>query len=176
MFPPQVPRVFIHWLTEPGDVVNDPFAGRGTAPLEACRMGWVGVGSDANPLAYLLTAAKVEAPTPEEAARRLQDLRRDCVPADPKCAPADIRTLCADSVLGQLVWLRNALDLTRRDGRFIMALLLGIMHANYKPGRPARGLSISMPNTFAMSSGYVGRYIEDHGLDPPVVDIFDLAL
>ena len=174
MFPPQVPHVFIHWLTEPGDVVYDPFAGRGTAPLEACRMGRVGVGSDANPLAYLLTAAKVEAPTPEEAARRLQDLRRDCVPADPKCAPADIRMLYANSVLGQLVWLRNALDLTRRDDRFIMALLLGIMHANYEPGRPARGLSISMPNTFAMSSGYVRRYIENHGLEPPVVDVFAL--
>ena len=42
MFPPQVPHVFIHWLTEPGDVVYDPFAGRGTAPLEACRMARVG--------------------------------------------------------------------------------------------------------------------------------------
>lgn len=55
MFPPHVPRVFIEWLTKSGDVVYDPFSGRGTAPLEACRLGRVGVGSDANPLAYVLT-------------------------------------------------------------------------------------------------------------------------
>ncbi len=49
MSPPQAPRVLIRWLTKPGDVVYDPFAGRGTAPLEACRMGRVGLGSYANP-------------------------------------------------------------------------------------------------------------------------------
>jgi DNA methylase len=48
MFPPQVPHVFIRWLTQPGDVVYDPFAGRGTAPMEACRLGRLGVGSDVN--------------------------------------------------------------------------------------------------------------------------------
>ena len=29
VLPNQVPHVFIRWLTEPGDVVYDPFAGRG---------------------------------------------------------------------------------------------------------------------------------------------------
>lgn len=174
MFPPQVPHVFIRWLTEPGEVVYDPFAGRGTAPLEACRMGRIGLGSDANPLAYLLTAAKVDAPTPEETRSRLQELRSRCVPSDPGSAHADIQMLYAKNVLGQLLWLRNTLDLTRRDDRFIMALLLGVMHANYKPGRPPRGLSISMPNTFSMSPGYVRRYIGEHGLKPPLVDVFDL--
>lgn len=174
MFPPQVPHVFIRWLTRPGDVVYDPFAGRGTAPLEACRMGRIGVGSDANPLACLLTAAKVDAPTQEEARRRLRQLRGRCQAGDPEAAPADIQMLYAGEVLAQLLWLREALDLTRRDDRFIMALLLGVMHANYKPGQPARGLSISMPNTFSMSPGYVRRYIEEHGLEPPNVDVFDL--
>lgn len=174
MFPPQVPHVFIRWLTRPGDVVYDPFAGRGTAPLEACRMGRIGLGSDANPLAYLLTAAKVDAPTQGEARLRLRRLRARCQAADRETAPADIQMLYAREVLAQLLWLREALDLTRRDDRFIMALLLGAMHANYKPGRPARGLSISMPNTFSMSPGYVRRYIDEHGLQPPNVDVFDL--
>lgn len=174
MFPPQVPHVFIRWLTKPGDVVYDPFAGRGTAPMEACRMGRVGLGSDANPLGYLLTAAKVEAPTPEEARCRLQELRGRCIPGDAGSAPADIQMLYAEDVLGQLLWLRDTLDLTRRDDRFIMALLLGVMHANYNPGRTPRGLSISMPNTFSMAPGYVRRYIDEHELKPPTVDVFDL--
>ena len=174
MFPPQVPHVFIRWLTKPGDVVYDPFAGRGTTPMEACRMGRVGMGSDANPLAHLLTAGKVDAPTTDEARARLRVLRERCVPQCPRSAPADIQMLYSDRVLGRLIWLREALTVGRRDDRFLMALLVGVMHANYRPGGPARGLSISMPNTFSMSAGYVRRYIEEHRLVPPDVDVFDL--
>ena len=174
MFPPKVPYVFIRWLTEAGDVVYDPFSGRGTAPLEACRMGRVGMGSDANPLAHVLTAAKVDAPSTEEARARLSVLRKRHVPGDPSSAPPEIRMLYSDRALEQLLWLRDTLSLSRRDDRFLMALLLGVMHANFKPGKPARGLSISMPNTFSMSPGYVRRYIEEHKLVPPDVDVFDL--
>ena len=174
MFPPKVPHVFIRWLTEAGDVVYDPFSGRGTAPLEACRMGRVGMGSDANPLAHVLTAAKVDAPSTEEARARLSVLRKRHVPGDPSSAPPEIRMLYSHRALEQLLWLRDTLSLSRRDDRFLMALLLGVMHANFKPGKPARGLSISMPNTFSMSPGYVRRYIEEHKLVPPDVDVFDL--
>lgn len=48
MFPPSIPHFFIRWLTEPGDVVYDPFSGRGTTVLEACLLGRRGLGSDAN--------------------------------------------------------------------------------------------------------------------------------
>ena len=137
-------------------------------------MGRVGVGSDANPLGYLLTAAKVDAPSTEEVRERLHTLRQGCVLGDPQDAHEDIRMLYSGRVLGQLLWLRRTLRLERRDDRFLMALVLGLMHANYKPGRPIRGLSISMPNTFSMSAGYVRRYIDLHGLTPPDVDVFDL--
>ncbi len=174
MFPPKVPYVFIRWLTDVGDVVYDPFCGRGTAPLEACRMGRIGMGSDANPLAHVLTAAKVNAPSTEEARARLSVLRKRCVSGDASSAPPEIRMLYSDRVLEQLLGLRAILSLTRRDDRFLMALLLGVMHANFRPGKPPRGLSISMPNTFAMSPGYVRRYIKEHHLVPPDVDVFDL--
>jgi hypothetical protein len=57
MFPPQLPHVFIRWLTEPGDAVYDPFAGRGTVALEAVLSGRRAYASDANPLAVALSAA-----------------------------------------------------------------------------------------------------------------------
>jgi DNA modification methylase len=174
MFPPQIPHVFVRWLTEPGDIVYDPFSGRGTAPLEACRMGRVGLGSDANPLAYVLTAAKVDPPTKQEAQARLTELRGACRGGPGHGAPAEIRMLYSPRVLGQLACLRDHLDLKRRDDRFLTGLLLGVMHSNYIPGHPARGLSISMPNTFSMSPGYVRRYIDANGLEPPDVDVFDL--
>lgn len=176
MFPPHVPRVFIEWLTRPGDVVYDPFSGRGTAPLEACRLGRVGVGSDANPLAYVLTGAKVDPPTLDAVKARLTQLKKS-KPKNSSGAtpPRDVSMLYTPKVLGQLRWLRGELDVSDRTDRFIMATILGLLHANFKPGSPPRGLSISMPNTFSMSPGYVRRYIDEHGLKAPDVDVFEMV-
>lgn len=38
-FKPQLPRFFIERLTRPGDIVYDPFMGRGTTLLEAAHLG-----------------------------------------------------------------------------------------------------------------------------------------
>src|SRR5262245_9114845 len=77
MFPPRLASTMIRWLTEPGDVVYDPFAGRGTAPLEALLQGRQGFGSDANPLAHALTAAKVRLPAHKSVIARLKTLESD---------------------------------------------------------------------------------------------------
>jgi site-specific DNA-methyltransferase (adenine-specific) len=82
--------------------------------------------------------------------------------------------LYTPKVLRQLCWLRNQLNISDRTDRFIMATVLGLMHANFKQGSPPRGLSISMPNTFSMSPAYVRRYIQEHGLKPPDVDVFEM--
>ena len=173
MFPPQVPRVFIEWLTQPGDVVFDPFSGRGTAPMEAARLGRAGLGSDANPLAYVLTAAKIDPPDASVLALRLEALRKS-VPRRRGPVPDDIRMLYAPRVLRQLWWLRENLNVETRVDRFILATVMGLMHANYEPGSPARGFSISMPNTFSMSPRYVRNFIAEHKLEPPRVDVFDM--
>lgn len=174
MFPPQIPHVFIRWLTDPGDVVYDPFSGRGTVPMEACRLGRLGMGGDANPLAHILTGAKVDPPSVEEVNERIIELRHAFVPGCVNDAPSEIRMLYTPKVIEQLLWLRETLDKQNRSDRFLMATILGLMHANYKPGSPARGLSISMPNTFSMSPKYVQKYIQDHRLKPPEVDVFDM--
>ena len=66
-FPAALAHAFIARYSRPGDVVLDPFSGRGTTPLQACAEGRIGVGNDLNPFAHLLTAAKVDAPSPAEA-------------------------------------------------------------------------------------------------------------
>ena len=174
MFPPQIPRVFIEWLTEPGDTVYDPFCGRGTTPLEACRLGRVGIGSDANPLAALLGAAKTDPPSLAKALTRIRLLRSRCKPLPVELAPPNIRMLYAPSVLGQLLWLRDELSHIEKADRFLLATLLGLLHANYTPGRKPRGLSISMPNTFSMAPNYVRNYIRKHNLKAPRVDVFEM--
>src|SRR5215213_10505460 len=74
-FPAAVAHAFIARYSRPGDVVLDPFSGRGTTPLQACAEGRIGGGNDLNPLAHLLTAAKVDPPSRPETATRLATLR-----------------------------------------------------------------------------------------------------
>ncbi len=74
-FPAALTHAFIARYSRPGDVVLDPFSGRGTTPLQACAEGRIGVGNDLNPFAHLLTAAKVQPATRAEAVTRLAQLR-----------------------------------------------------------------------------------------------------
>ena len=74
-YPAALTHAFIARYSRPGDVVLDPFSGRGTTPLQACAEGRIGVGNDLNPFAHLLTAAKVEPPTRAQAETRLAQLR-----------------------------------------------------------------------------------------------------
>jgi len=70
-FKPQLPRFFIDRLTEPGAVVYDPFAGRGTTPLEAALAGRVPMACDINPLSAILVAPRLAPPTLPEVRARL---------------------------------------------------------------------------------------------------------
>ena len=74
-FPAGLAHAFIARYTRPGDVVLDPFSGRGTTATQACAEGRIGVGNDLNPFAHILTAAKVDAPTRAEVKTRLTAIR-----------------------------------------------------------------------------------------------------
>jgi hypothetical protein len=73
-FKPQLPRFFIERLTRPGDVVYDPFMGRGTTVLEAALLGRVPYGSDINPLSVVLTRPRLAPPRLDEVAERLRQV------------------------------------------------------------------------------------------------------
>jgi DNA modification methylase len=171
MFPPSIPHFFIRWLTQPGDVVYDPFSGRGTTVLEACLLGRKGLGSDANPLAWTLTAAKSNPPSIERAKNRIGELRKSMQLHSTLHVPEKIRMLFHPSTLSQLVSLQDRMSLLRGDDRFIYAVLLGILHANARSDGTPRGLTVSMPNTFAMAPNYVKKYIQQHRLRAQNIDV-----
>jgi site-specific DNA-methyltransferase (cytosine-N4-specific) len=57
-FIPHIPRMLIHELTKPGQVVLDPLCGSGTTLVEAAMLGRRSIGSDINPIATLVSQAK----------------------------------------------------------------------------------------------------------------------
>lgn len=73
-FKPQLPRFFIDRLTRPGELVYDPFMGRGTTPLEAGLAGRIPVGSDINPLSQVLVEPRLNPPTLDQIAARLTQI------------------------------------------------------------------------------------------------------
>ena len=73
-FKPQLPRFFIDRFTAPGDVVYDPFMGRGTTVLEAALAGRTPAGCDINPLSAMLAQPRLSPPTAEEVEHRLAEI------------------------------------------------------------------------------------------------------
>ncbi len=178
MFPPRLARVMIEWLTEPGDAVYDPFSGRGTVALEAALLSRASFASDANPMATILSQAKSVIPSSSSLYKRLNSLEESYIsriremPTEEE-VPRQIQMLFSDRTLSQLCFLREELDRRSDVDAFLIATILGILHANHNRDGSSRGLSISMPNTFAMAPGYVERFIKEHHLLKPNVDVFE---
>lgn len=77
-FKPELPDFLIKRYSNKGDIVFDPFSGRGTTALQANLLGRVAWASDVNPLSILITEAKLNPVGLDEVVLRLNqiDFRR----------------------------------------------------------------------------------------------------
>ncbi len=73
-FKAQLPRFFIRRFSHPGDVVYDPFSGRGTTAIEAALLGRGVIANDINPLSEILAAPRLRVPHPDAVCRRLAEI------------------------------------------------------------------------------------------------------
>ncbi|HEY3163266.1 MAG TPA: DNA methyltransferase [Candidatus Limnocylindrales bacterium] len=199
-FPAALAHAFIGRYSRRGDVVLDPFSGRGTTPLQACAEGRIGVGNDLNPLAHLLTAAKVEPATPAEAATRLAALRlgwvasagdwlalaaevladageRPSVPV-PTAGSRDplVRTEPLPKEVAVAFHPRTLGQLLyvrttlRRTDRVDRFLAAALTGILH--GKSASYLSELMPNTFSMAPRYVRQFAARTSFASPDRDVF----
>ncbi|HYN47825.1 MAG TPA: DNA methyltransferase [Candidatus Nanopelagicales bacterium] len=198
-FPATLAHAFVARYTRPGDVVLDPFSGRGTTALQACAEGRIGVGNDLNPLAHVLTAAKVEPPSGRAIEARLASLRIDwsfeapgwrelaarvtagspaLVPAAgsaggpgdaSEAVPVEVALAFHPTTLAQVLFARARLRLADPADRFLAAALVGILHGK-RPGY----LSELMPNAFSMAPGYVRTFAARTAFASPERDLFVL--
>lgn len=82
-FKPQLPAYFIERLSDEGDVIYDPFSGRGTTAVEAALHGRRVVANDISPLSAIFARPRLEVPHVSEVDARLNaiDLRQKMRPA-----------------------------------------------------------------------------------------------
>ena len=73
-FKPQLPEFFISRFCNAGDVVYDPFTGRGTTLIEARLNSCSVIGNDINPLSQILTEPRLNPPSVSEVKKRLDEI------------------------------------------------------------------------------------------------------
>ena len=170
-FPPALARYFIGKYSKPGDTVLDPFCGKGTTLLEAAASGRQAVGGDISPEAVVSARAKCHPVTTSKVANYIQNLpsplRR--VPSE---IPDTVSLFFQKDTLCHLLAIRKRLLEDMEDGAdahtatFLCGVLLGLLH-----GHSARSLSLPCNQAFAMSPGYVRKYVREHKLIRPKRDV-----
>lgn len=73
-FKSQLPNFFIQNFTKAGDVVYDPFSGRGTTIIEAALLNRNVVSNDINPISEILCKPRLFIPTVSDIIRRLDEI------------------------------------------------------------------------------------------------------
>ncbi|MGX1769505.1 DNA methyltransferase [Dietzia sp. NPDC055343] len=179
MFPAKVAHYFIQRYSKPGDLVLDPFSGRGTTALQARVEGRRSVCNDLNPLAYVLSRAKAAPPRWDSLMGFVDMLENNFTKGSTSSdVTPDIRMLYHPNTLEQICYIRNRLlskEITQWTQNEYMTggALAGIMHGSWRRDGSSQYLSISMPNTFSMSPTYVQKYIRENGLETIDQDVFE---
>jgi hypothetical protein len=181
MFPARLVHYFLQRFSSPGDVVLDPFSGRGTTALQARVEGRKTISNDLSPLGYVLSSAKANPPSWAEISRMIDSLEKSYKTNRYRDADVsnDIRMLFHDKTLGQLLFLQEHLLAKPLIQWSPCELMLagttaGILHGNQRNDGTSMYLSISMPNTFSMAPGYVEKFIAEKGLQKTERNVFEL--
>ncbi len=178
-FPAGLARSIITMLSDEGEVVLDPFAGRGTSLLESRASGRIPLASDLNPIAIALSRAKNVEVTREQVCERLDQLERaydrQLYLPEANIEPDEIQLIFHTRTLAQLCYLRRRLLPARSEvDTFLVGAVLGIMHGSERQDGTSSYASISMPNTFSMAPDYVRRFVETKRLQRVERNVFEL--
>lgn len=128
-YKPELPEYFISRYTKEGDVVGDPFGGRGTTILQAALMNRIGISNDVNPLSERLAYPKVHPVTVEQIAKRLEEI--DLSKEVDLSNEEDMSMFYHKDTYKELINLRNYLKTHRDDvDRFIEMTAISRLHGH----------------------------------------------
>lgn len=183
-FPPSLTAYFIDRFSKQGDLVLDPFSGKGTTALQACLTGREGIGIDVAPEAYALTKAKTINVKHEDAVAYLQALKlRKPSQKELDEVPSEVKVFYHEKVLEQILSFRKAIekDYSMRNissfadhktndaskyAQYWTGVIIGILH-----GSSDISLSVPCSHSYSMAPNYVKNYAIKHGLEKPDRDI-----
>jgi DNA modification methylase len=112
-FKPQLPAFFIDLLTDPDDLVYDPFSGRGTTVIEAGLLGRRFIANDSNPLSRILSGPRFTPPSLSELEERLGS-----IPLDEGHGPdIDLTMFYHERTLSEICSLREYLKGRAEEGK-----------------------------------------------------------
>ena len=168
MFPVEFADEVVRSYTRPGQVVLDPFAGRGTAIFSAATQDRQAIGVEVNPVGYLYAKAKLDPVSRDLVTLRLEEIgeRALLFSDDAEHLPVFFHRCFSPAVRRFLVAGRSLLDWRHAAAdRTLMALLLVYLH-----GKSGAALSNQMRQTKSMSPQYAVRWWDERGLEPPELD------
>lgn len=111
-FKAQLPRFFINLFTRKGNVVYDPFSGRGTTAIEAALLNRIPIANDVNPLSEVLTRGRFFYPNIRDLERRLEAIEI----AGGSKAEIDLSMFYHPETEAEIVSLRNYLRKRKENG------------------------------------------------------------
>ena len=174
MFPVQFVEEQLLSYTAPGDMVFDPFCGRGTTVLEGLLHDRETAGSDVNPVAVCIASAKAKAPKLTEVLKRIDDLEGIYGPErETDHVPTPFFEHCYETrTLAEILFLRKTLAWRSSTmDCFIAAMMLGLLHG--ESHRSDFYLSNRMPRTISTKPAYSIRWWAEQRLQPPRRKVFD---
>lgn len=172
-FPPSIPTYFINKFTKPGDVVFDPWCGKGTVPFEALRNERIGIGNDVAPEAFVMTHAKVRPISIESLQSYLLKIKKMMVKTKPPQQLTELDkkafVFYSKKTFDQIRSLREVLLYENSTkALFTKGVILGILH-----GSSETTLSLRCSHSYSMSPNYVKKYTKQHGLRKPSKNVLE---
>lgn len=170
MFPLDFPLDILRHRAQEGDVVLDPFCGRGTTNLAARLLGLKSVGVDSSPVAAAITASKLVQVSAEEIVLEARKILASRVRSD---VPENEFWQLAfhPRVLDALCRFRQSfLEDCRSESRIALrGIILGALHGPRQKTFPSY-FSNQSPRTYAPKPGYATRFWKEHHLVPEHID------
>ena len=176
MFPLEFPLRVLSTRSKSGDVVLDPFSGRGTTNYASRLCGLPSIGIDSSPVAVALTQAKVANACSSDivkCAKRI--LEQTATPIS--CPEGEFWDWAFHpNVLEQLCRLRQTLmkDCRSHVKQALRAVLLGALHGPQTKSKPSY-LSNQCQRTYAPKPRYAVSFWKQRGTRPPNMDVLDLV-
>lgn len=175
-FKAQLPAFFISRLTRPGDVVLDPFMGRGTTPVQAALMQRTAIGNDINPLSVLLTRPRLRPVSMEAVAAALNGVDWSAGTIQRKDLLAFYHPATLERLEALRLWLAERAPLGSEEVDPVADWIRMVAINRLSGHSPGFFSGRSMPPNQAVSVKAQLRINERLGLAPPERDVAALIL